>query len=173
MHRQILTSIILIGMPGSGKSTVGRILAKRLGCGFTDTDDLIIARNGEPLQETIRRRGREEFLESEREVLLNVDPETPTVISTGGSAVLHEDAMLHLRRLGTTIFLDADLPLLKKRLWNADTRGIVFGKGRENDIKDVYREREPLYYRYADKIIHIRGKKSSEIAEIIISGLPK
>lgn len=157
-------------MPGSGKSTVGKLLAKRLNMDFCDTDDLIIERTGETLQDTLNKRGRDGFLSEERQVLLNLNPDNPIVIATGGSVVLHADAMEHLREIGTVVFLDADLPLIRKRLWNIDTRGIVFNDT-EDDVKGVYVEREPLYYKYSDIRVHIRGKKVNELVNIISSKL--
>ena len=134
-------SVILIGMPGSGKSTVGKRLASVLGVDFCDTDDLIIQKTGEPLQVTIDSKGREAFLEEESLVLLDLKALPVRVISTGGSVVLHKEAMEHLKQIGTLVFLDADLPLLRQRLWNVDSRGIIFNDNDE-DIFNVYKERE-------------------------------
>lgn len=159
-------SIVLIGMPGSGKSTVGRALARKHDVDFCDTDDLIIENTGESLQDTLDRLGRDGFLEEERQALLGYTPSKPQVIATGGSVVLHDDAMQHLKSIGTVIFLDADLPLIKKRLWNIDTRGIVFNSN-EDDVIGVYREREPLYYKYSDARVHIRGKRIANIIDAI------
>lgn len=160
-------SIILIGMPGSGKTTVGKLLAKRTGTEFVDTDSLIIKSTGEPLQRTLEQRGRSGFLECEREELLRINPKHPTVISTGGSAVLHPDAMSHLKEIGKVVFLDADLPLIEKRISNADNRGIVFGEG-TSGLFGVYAEREPLYFKYADIRVHIRGRKAPDIVNTIL-----
>ena len=157
-------------MPGSGKSTVGKLLAKKLEIGFCDTDDLITKSTGEKLQDTLDKRGRDGFLDKERRTLLELNPESPIVISTGGSAVLHEDAMLHLKEIGTIVFLDADLPLIRKRLWNVDTRGIVFN-GNDEDVLGVYKEREPLYYKYADIRVHIKSKRANEIVNEICKRL--
>lgn len=157
-------------MPGSGKSTVGKLLAKKLRIEFCDTDDLIVKSTGEKLQDTLDKRGRDGFLDKERRTLLELNPESPIVISTGGSAVLHEDSMMHLKEIGIVVFLDADLPLIRKRLWNVDTRGIVFN-GDNEDVLGVYREREPLYYKYADIRVHIKDKKTTDIVEEICKQL--
>ena len=154
-------------MPGSGKTTVGKAIASRLHLSFCDTDDLIVTLTGEKLQDTLNRCGREGFLELERKALLSYEPSGRTVIATGGSAVLHPDAMEHLKSIGTVVFLDADLPLLRKRLWNVESRGIVSGDS-DDVIVSVYREREPLYYRYSDIRIHIRGKNVRSIADEIL-----
>lgn len=153
-------------MPGSGKSTVGKMLARRLNVDFCDTDSLIMSSTGEALQDTLDKRGRDGFLDKERRTLLELNPENPMIIATGGSVVLHDDAMKHLGEIGTIVFLDADLPLIRKRLWNIDTRGIVFNEDDE-DVIGVYREREPLYYKYSNIRIHIRGKKVNEIVNDI------
>lgn len=159
-------SVILIGMPGCGKSTVGKMLAKRLRVDFCDTDDLIVGKTGEPLQDTLDKYGRDGFLEIERQVLTELDISTPRVISTGGSVVLHKDVMERLKENCTIVFLDADLPLIRKRLWNLDSRGIVFSDTKDG-LLEVYKEREPLYYRYADIRIHIKHKRVNDmIAEI-------
>lgn len=159
-------SIVLIGMPGSGKSTVGRLLAKRLNIDFCDTDDLIRDNTGEPLQDTLDKYGKDAFLETERSTLVNFIPDKPMVIATGGSVVLHSDAMEHLKTFGTIVFLDADLPLIRKRLWNLDSRGIVFNDN-EEDVLGVYREREPKYYHYSDIRVHIRGKRVNDLVKEI------
>jgi len=166
-------SVILTGMPGSGKSTIGRYIADRIGADFTDTDDLIAEAGGKALQEIIRSDGLEEFKRLERNVLVGLKPATPMVIATGGSAVLYDDAMLHLKSLGKIVFLDADLPLISKRLWNAESRGIAFeeeteGMSGEERLLKTYMQREPLYYRYCDIRIHIRGRSVSDIAREII-----
>lgn len=157
-------------MPGSGKTTVGKMLAKRLNIDFCDTDDLIIKRTGVPLQETLDKHGKDVFLETERSTLVDFVPANPMVIATGGSVVLHSDAMEHLKSFSTVVFLDADLPLIRKRLWNLDSRGIVFSDN-EEDVLGVYREREPKYYQYSDIRIHIRGKRVNEIVREICDKL--
>lgn len=166
----LTASVILIGMPGCGKSTVGKLLSKRLGVDFCDTDDLIVESTGEPLQETLNKYGRDGFLERERDVLMNFTAAKPMVISTGGSVVLHKDVMERFKEMGTIVFLDADLPLLRKRLWNLDTRGIVFSDTKEG-LLEVYKEREPLYYKYADLRIHIKHKRVNDMVTEIIQNI--
>ena len=168
---QLSKSIILIGMPGSGKTTVGKILAKRYGVQFKDTDNLIKATTGEALQVTLDKCGRDKFLDTENKVLLGINPDKPMIIATGGSAVLHKEAMEHLRSIGTVVFLDADLPLIRKRLWNMESRGIVFAEGEDESILAVYSEREPMYYKYSDIRVHIRGKTVESTAESIIKAI--
>ena len=172
-------SVILIGMPGSGKSTIGRYIADRMSVRFIDTDDLIRERSGKALQDIISEDGLEAFKTLESDVLSSFVPEIPCVIATGGSAVLYDDAMMHLKSLGKVIFLDADLPLLRKRLWNEGSRGLAYEEpsGSGSDVSDagnsrllnIYIRREPLYYRYSDIRVHVRGRSVEDIAGEIIS----
>lgn len=165
---ELSKSIILIGMPGCGKSTVGKILAKKYKARFVDTDNLIKTRIGTKLQDYIDTYGRDEFLNEEHRTIMELSPEEPWIIATGGSVVLNEESMKHLKEIGTVVFLDADLPLLTKRLWNVGTRGIVFADGDTDGIRGVYAEREPLYYKHSDIRVHVRGKTPEDTAEFII-----
>lgn len=138
-------------MPSSGKSTVGRMVAKELGIPFIDTDSLITEKTNRELQTIINEDGYDAFADIEREVLLTLNIQEPSVIATGGSAVLYDDAMKHLKEIGTVVFLDVELPTIRKRLNNLDTRGVVVPQSDDNDvIKELYRQREPLYYKYCD-----------------------
>lgn len=169
-------TVILIGMPGSGKTTVGKQLAKKQGAAFLDTDNLIIEQAGKPLQTIIEEQGREAFTVIESKAIKSVKPNEPMVIATGGSAVLNDEAMQHLKSIGTVVFLDADLPLIRKRLWNVKTRGIVLANENETIERDnvqetllkVYKEREPLYFKYSDIKIHIRGMGTNKVVQRII-----
>lgn len=140
-------NIILIGMPASGKSTVGVLLAKSLGFGFIDTDLLIQQREGMRLEGIIQTKGIDEFLRIEADICLGLTVEN-TVIATGGSVIYSKDAMDHLKALGCLIYLYVDYDVLEKRLNNTVERGVVLQKGQT--IEELYKEREPLYARYAD-----------------------
>ncbi len=170
---ELSRSIILIGMPGCGKSTVGKILAKKYQVRFIDTDSLIKAQIGTKLQDYIDTYGRDKFLDEEHRTVMELDPEAPQIIATGGSVVLNEVSMKHLTEIGTVVFLDADLPLITKRLWNVGTRGIVFADGDTDGIRGVYAEREPLYYKYSDVRVHVRGKTPEDTAELIMKSIEK
>lgn len=145
-----MKNIILTGMPGCGKSTVGVILAKSLGYSFVDTDLLISAKASKPLQDIIDNDGLDAFLEIEEEVGTTLDCYR-YVIATGGSMVLSEKAMDNLKKLGTVIYIDVDLKEIESRLVNFKTRGIVRKKG--ETIEDIFNVRSKLYRKYADIIV--------------------
>lgn len=143
-------NIVLIGMPGSGKSTVGVILAKVLGYSFIDSDLLIQKAEKKLLKEIIAREGQEGFLKIENRVNASIETEK-SVIATGGSVVYCQEAMEHLKEIGTVIYLQLDYPILQRRLGNLIGRGVVLKEGQT--LKDLYEERVPLYEKYADYII--------------------
>ena len=143
-------NIVLIGMPGSGKSTVGVILAKVLGYTFVDSDLLIQKEEKQLLKDIIAREGQDGFLKIENRVNKSIDTEK-SVIATGGSVVYCQEAMEHLKKIGTVIYLKLDYQILNRRLSNLIGRGVVLKKGQT--LKDLYEERVPLYEKYADYII--------------------
>ena len=143
-------NIILIGMPASGKSTVGVILAKLLGYDFIDTDLLIQSRSGLRLSEIIRDRGIEGFLAAEAEACLSLKAEC-CVIATGGSVVYSQPAMAHLKTLGCVACLEVDFDILQERLDDIQGRGVVLRPGQT--LRQLYDERMPLYHRYADIVV--------------------
>jgi len=145
-----MKNIILIGMPGAGKSTLGVLLAKALNYKFLDTDLSIQEYTGELLYKTIEAKGIDEFIKIEELVLLNTNVKN-TVIATGGSAIYGENAMRHLKDNGQVVYLRLSLEEIIKRVNNITTRGIVMKKGKT--MEDVYAERTPLYEKYADIII--------------------
>lgn len=140
-------NLILIGMPTAGKSTVGVVLAKMLGYDYVDTDLLIQKREGCRLEETIRQKGDEAFLDIEADVCSELETEH-AVIATGGSVIYRPRAMEHLKRLGTVVYLKISLESLKERLLDTASRGVVLKEGQT--LESLYLERTPLYERYAD-----------------------
>jgi len=142
-----MKNIILIGMPGAGKSTVGVILAKTLGMNFIDTDIVIQEHTGRLLQEMIDEEGPDAFLEVEEKTIRSLDGHN-TVISTGGSVVFSERAMEYLKSDGVVLYLDISFEKMVQRLNNITTRGIVLIVGQ--DLRDMYNQRIPLYEKYAD-----------------------
>lgn len=163
-------SIILIGMPGSGKSTVGVILAKSLGVDFIDTDLLIQRREKRLLQDIIDKDGIDFFLDRERDAILSVKEEN-AVIATGGSVILREDAMTHLKDLGTVIFLDVSVKELQKRLSNIKTRGVAAEKG--ESVNDIYNKRFSLYKKYADFTVDADALSCEQTVNTICESINK
>ena len=142
-------NIILIGMPGSGKSTCGVVAAKLLLKNFFDTDLLIQNREGRRLQQIIDEKGLDYFARAEEEAVLSLDI-AGTVIATGGSVVYSLAAMEHLRRMGKVIYLHLEYETMCRRIQNLDSRGVVLQAG--YTLQDMYKERLPLYRRYADAV---------------------
>ena len=161
-------SIILIGMPTSGKSTAGVILAKILGMDFVDTDLLIQKRTGKKLNELIASHGQDGFIKIEEETCLALDQRS-CVIATGGSVVYGGNAMRHLKSLGKVVYLQIDLATLQKRLHNARKRGVVLKEGQS--LSDLYHERVPLYEKYADLVVSEEGLDMEETVHCIIESL--
>ena len=158
-------NLILIGMPGAGKSTVGVILAKTLGMDFLDTDLAICRHRGETLQQILDREGLDAFLDLEEQVVLGLRPES-TVVATGGSVPMRERAMEHLKGRGTVIYLDVPLEELRRRLSNIRTRGIAFGPG--EDLGTLYARRTPVYRRWADvTVCPGQGDLESTVDQIV------
>ena len=152
-------NITLIGMPGSGKSTVGVLLAKTLGYRFLDADLLIQQREGALLQDILDQRGVEGFLDVEEDVIRSLDC-TGTVIAPGGSAVCREGAARRLKELGLVVYLHVPLAELERRISNITTRGIAMAPGQT--LADVYASREPLYRKYADLTVDVTGQNTLE-----------
>ena len=148
-------NIVLIGMPGCGKSTVGVILAKAAGYDFIDTDLLIQKQEKARLAEIIQKEGNERFLQIESDVISNLNA-TRTVIATGGSAVYSENAMRHLKKNGLVIYLEASLPELKIRLNDLKARGVVLPE--HTSLEELYEERTALYKKYADIVVNEAGE---------------
>lgn len=141
------SNIVMIGMPGAGKSTVGVVLAKTMGMDFVDVDLVICRRHGGNLQDIVNRHSHEDFLRIEGEAALSLSCEN-SVIATGGSMVYSEGAMRYLKEIGTVVYIRAKLSDLKKRINNLDTRGIAFNPG--ETLADLYNARIPLYEKWAD-----------------------
>jgi shikimate kinase len=161
-------NIVLIGMPGVGKSTVGVLLAKALGRHFLDTDVLIQATQGHSLQEIIDRDGLAAFCQTEEDYVLCLDL-TSAVIATGGSVVYSEPAMRHLSAHGVIVHLDLPVDTIEQRIRNLRTRGVVMEKGQT--IRSLYDQRQGLYRRYAQLTIDGTGKNHDQLVTDIIERL--
>ena len=152
-------NIVLIGMPGCGKSTLGVVLAKMLCLDFLDLDLLIQKRLGMTLQEYIDKMGVDAFLELEADIASSLECEN-TVIATGGSAVLRERAARHLQALGKTVYISLPLEDIEKRITDLSKRGVAMSRG--ETLRDVYEKRIPIYEKYADVTIDISGLTIAE-----------
>jgi len=161
-------NIVLIGMPAVGKSTVGVLLAKRLGRYFLDTDVFIQAVAGRTLQQIIDTDGLENFCRLEAEHILGID-RTNCVIATGGSAVYSEDAMNRLKETGQIVYLNLPLDMIKKRLTDLNVRGVIISEGKTLD--DLYKQRTSLYKKWADITIDCRNLTHEQVIEKIIEDL--
>ena len=155
-----MSNVVLIGMPGAGKSTVGVVLAKKLGYAFVDADLVIQSREGKLLHEIISERGVEGFWEVEESVGESIETDR-TVIATGGSAVYGPKAMVHYKRIGTVIYLSLPLAGIRERLGDLDERGVTLREGQ--DLDGLYAERLPLYEKYADITVACEGLEIREI----------
>ena len=161
-----MSNIILIGMPGSGKSTLGVLLAKSIGYSFLDSDLVIQKREGRKLFEIINEIGLDGFIGCEESAVKSIDTDE-TVIATGGSVVLSEDAMEHLRKMGSIVYLKVSPSDLEMRIKNIKTRGIVMSKN--ETIYDVYNARAPLYEKYADITVDLCNSHIEESVEKIMN----
>jgi len=163
-----MTNVVLIGMAGAGKSTLGVLLAKSLGLSFVDTDLMIQEREGALLQEIIDKNGLDYFLKVEEEVCAGLKLQK-CVIATGGSVVLSKPAMEDLKKSGTVVYLKVPYEEIKRRLSNIKTRGIAFKEGQS--LRDVYDERALLYEKYADKIIEFGKSDLEDTVSLLVKKL--
>lgn len=161
--------IVLIGMPGCGKTTIGRILAQELGVPFVDTDNLIRETEGMPLPKIQQEKGMDYFLRAEEHALLSLD-DSPKVVATGGSAVFCEHGMMYLGSIATVILLETDLKMLMRRMGDPKKRGVVLGPNQT--IMGVFRERRPLYLRYADIRVRTYHTRPKDVVAKILAVLP-
>ena len=163
-----MDNIILIGMPAVGKSTVGVVVAKRLGYRFIDTDILIQEEEGKLLKDIIEEKGIDGFLEVEDRINASVTVEH-SVISPGGSVVYCENAMKHYKEIGKIVYLQASFETINRRLKNARKRGVVLKDGQS--IKDLYDERVKLFEKYADLTISEDGLGIEDTIEKVLNAL--
>lgn len=160
-------NIVLIGMPASGKSTVGRLLAERLRRPFVDTDTVLEQRHGVPLADLLQTCGLDGFVAREEQVVLELDVRG-AVIATGGSVVYGERGMAALREHGTVVLIDCPLQVLARRLGDPAARGMVIAPGQTLD--ELLQERLPLYRRYADITVGCDAEPEM-VAEAVIEAL--
>lgn len=159
-------NIILIGMPAVGKSTVGVVVAKRLGYEFVDTDLLIQKQEKRLLKEIIAQEGIDGFLEIENQVNRDLEVEQ-AVIAPGGSVIYCKEAMEHFRSIGTVVYLQVSFDTINHRIGNAKSRGVVLREGQT--LQDLYEERVILFEQYADYIVSEDDCDLEETIERVLS----
>ena len=168
--RQGVRSYTLIGMPASGKSTIGVLLAKRLGCSFIDVDLVIQEKEKRLLKEIIAQEGMEGFLEVENRINAGLEAEN-AVIAPGGSVIYGKEAMENLKQISTVIYLKLSYEEVEKRLGDLVDRGVALKEGMT--LLDLYRERVPYYEKYADITVEENGRTPGEIVDELRSMLEK
>lgn len=160
-----MSNIILIGMPASGKSTVGVVVAKRLGYEFVDTDLLIQKQEKRLLKEIIEQEGNDGFLAIENQVNRDLEVDH-AVISPGGSVVYCEEAMEHFKKIGKVVYLKAPFEEINRRISNAKNRGVVLKEGQT--LKDLYEERIKMFEKYADVTVEEDGAGLEETIDRVL-----
>ena len=158
-------SLILVGMPGAGKSTIGLMLAKELAKDFVDTDILIQLREGKTLQDIVHEDGYQALRKIEEDILLSTDFPNH-IIATGGSAIYSEAGMNHLKNFGRVIYLDVALDELTRRIHNYETRGIA--RRPNQTLAELFAERSALYQQYADITVYCGSKNQEDVLQEII-----
>ena len=161
-------NIVLIGMPGVGKSTIGVILAKVLGYQFLDADLLIQETEGKLLKDIIEEVGTDGFIEVENRVNAGISC-SKTIIATGGSVIYGAQAMEHLREIGTVVYLEVPFEIIDQRLSDIEGRGVVLKDGQT--LYDLFMERTPLYEKYADVRISEEGLNVEQTVELLVNNL--
>lgn len=165
-----MNNITLIGMPGVGKSTIGRLLGEKLGYQFIDSDHLIEKIEGRPLSRIIDEEGDDGFLEIENKVNSEIEVKN-TVIATGGSAVYGTEAMEHFKEIGIVVYLYCSFEILDRRLSDLHARGVVLRPGQT--LYDLFVERTVLYDKYADIVVNADGVEVDETIDYLMSSLSK
>lgn len=163
-------NIVLIGMPGAGKSTLGIVLAKIMNKNFVDADLVIQSQCDKTLQKIIDAMGPEGFITVENEILCDLEPEN-SIVATGGSAVYSEAAMNHLSKIGTVVYLEISYEAMVARLNDLHERGVVLKGGISMSLRELYDEREPLYRRYADIIVNVDDLNITAAARKVASAV--
>ena len=157
--------IVIIGMAGVGKSTIGMVLAQDLGYDFLDVDDYIFHKEGKRIQELIDSVGEEAFLQLEKRHMLEI-PLPRMVVAPGGSIIYHSDLMEYLKRNAVLVYLDDSFASIEAKLIGGLDRGIV--GLRYKTLRQIYEERRPLYFKYADIIIDCQGKEQDDLVNEIL-----
>jgi shikimate kinase len=159
-------NVVLIGMPGAGKSTIGVLLAKTTGRDFVDTDVLIQVREGRSLQAILQAEGYLKLRAIEEQVILGLTLESH-VIATGGSAVYSDAAMAHLMKSGTVVFLDVPFEQIGRRVRDLASRGIAAAPG--TTLRQLYDQRRPLYLGHADVVVDCGVKGHEDVLRAVMA----
>ena len=163
-------NIILIGMPGCGKTTVGIELSEKIGYGYVDSDSVIVAREGKRLPQIIEEVGREGFLDIEAKVNSELCADR-CVIATGGSVIYRDYAMQKLKEMGTVVYLQLTYETIERRLGDLKARGVALKDG--FTLRDLYNERIPLYEKYADIVVKLDGKTVLQSVDAVAEAIKK
>ena len=159
-----MNNVILIGMPGSGKTTVGTYLSELIGYGYIDSDRVIVAREGMRLPEIIEQKGTEAFLDIEAKVNSEICA-SRCVIATGGSVIYRERALEALKKIGKVVYLQLSYEEIDRRLGDLKARGVALKEG--YTLRDLYNERVPLYEKYADVVVCLDGLTVEQSAKAV------
>ena len=163
-------NVILIGMPGSGKTTIGTELSEVIGYGYIDSDSVIVAREGKRLNEIIEEVGRDAFLDIEAKINSELCADR-CVIATGGSVIYRDHAMRKLQELGTIVYLKLPYEVIASRLGDLKKRGVALKDG--FTLKDLYEERAPLYEKYADVTVELFGASIADSVQEVVRAIRK
>ena len=164
------SNIVLIGMPGCGKTTLGTELSEKIGYGYIDSDSVIVAREGKRLSEIIAEKGREVFLDIEAKINSELCANR-CVIATGGSVIYRDYAMEKLKTIGTIVYIKLPYEVIVRRLGDLKKRGVALKEG--FTLLDLYNERAPLYEKYADVIVELNGESVAKSVEKLLEVLQK
>lgn len=164
------SNVVLIGMPGAGKSTLGIVLAKIMALKFVDADLVIQEQMDKTLQTIIDAMGPDGFIQIENEILSDLEAEE-TVIATGGSAIYSDEAMKHLSDIGVIVYLEISYDSLKGRLGDLQERGVVLKGGMGMSLRELYDERLPLYEQYAEVTVDVNDLSITAAARKVADAL--
>lgn len=159
-------SIVLIGMAGAGKSTIGRLIARTLGFRFIDGDDYICEKEGKSLQDIIDAGGDDAFLNLEKKLIYEIDLNSHLVLAPGGSVIYHPDLMTYLKEHSVLVYLDDSFENIELRLTNVSRRGIIGLKTKS--LRQIYDERKPLYNKWADIKLVCTARKPDDLAAEVL-----